>query len=121
MSPAALPSVAVLGSGSWGTALASLIARNGHATTIWGRDADQDASIRDRHENTRSLPGIPLPEALAATTDLAAAVAGADLVLVVTPSHAFTETVILDRQHWRYDAETKRWWLVSGLPDLTAN
>ena len=35
--------------------------------------------------------------------------------------HTQAEKVILDRQHWRYDAETKRWWLVSGLPDLTAN
>jgi glycerol-3-phosphate dehydrogenase (NAD(P)+) len=93
MSSAPLPSVAVLGSGSWGTALASLIARNGHRTTIWGRDAAQVASIRDAHENTRYLPGIPLPESLAATGDLAAAVADADLLLVVVPSHAFTETL----------------------------
>ena len=35
--------------------------------------------------------------------------------------HTQAEKVILDRQHWRYDGETKRWWLVSGLPDLTAN
>ena len=35
--------------------------------------------------------------------------------------HTQAEKVIIDRQHWRYDAETKRWWLVSGLPDLTAN
>jgi len=89
----AKPSVAVLGSGSWGTALASLIARNGHPTVIWGRSADQIASINDRHENTRYLPGIPLPENLRATGDLAEAVAGADLVLVVTPSHAFAETL----------------------------
>jgi glycerol-3-phosphate dehydrogenase (NAD(P)+) len=92
MNPAK-PSVAVLGTGSWGTALASLIARNGHPCVIWGRDAAQVASISGQHENTRYLPGIPLPESLAATGDLAAAVAGADLVLVVTPSHAFTETL----------------------------
>jgi glycerol-3-phosphate dehydrogenase (NAD(P)+) len=89
----AKPSVAVLGSGSWGTALASLIARNGHPTVIWGRSADQITSINDGHENTRYLPGIPLPENLRATGDLAEAVAGADLVLVVTPSHAFAETL----------------------------
>ena len=113
MSPAALPSVAVLGSGSWGTALASLIARNGHATTIWGRDADQVASIRDRHENTRYLPGIPLPDALAATTDLGAAVAGADLVLVVTPSHAFTETLHALAPHRRAAAGVA--WATKGF------
>lgn len=89
----AKPSIAVLGTGSWGTALASLIARNGHATTIWGRDADQVASINDAHENTRYLPGIALPATLVATGDLGLAVSGAELVLVVTPSHAFAETL----------------------------
>jgi glycerol-3-phosphate dehydrogenase (NAD(P)+) len=85
--------VAVLGAGSWGTALASLLARNGHNTTVWGRNAEQVRSIHQRHENTRYLPGILLPETLKASTDLAATVAAADLILVVTPSHAFGETV----------------------------
>jgi glycerol-3-phosphate dehydrogenase (NAD(P)+) len=51
------------------------------------------AAIADRHENTRYLPGITLPASLRATTDLASAVSGADLVLVAVPSHAFVETV----------------------------
>ena len=89
----AKPAIAVLGTGSWGTALASLIARNGYPTTIWGRDADQVASINTAHQNVRYLPGIPLPESLVATGDLGLAVSGADLVLVVTPSHAFAETL----------------------------
>ena len=113
VSAAVLPSVAVLGSGSWGTALATLIARNGHATTIWGRDAAQVASIRDRHENTRYLPGIPLPESLAATGDLGAAVAGADLVLVVTPSHAFNETLHALAPHRRAGAGVA--WATKGF------
>ena len=97
----AKPSFAVLGSGSWGTALASLIARNGHPTTIWGRDADQVGAIARTHENPRYLPGIALPESLQASTDIAATVAGADYVLVVTPSHAFTETLrALAPQAW---------------------
>ena len=85
--------VAVLGAGSWGTALASLLARNGHRTVIWGRDAEQVRAINERHENTRYLPGIPLPESLRASTDLPATVRAADVVLVVTPSHAFGDTV----------------------------
>jgi glycerol-3-phosphate dehydrogenase (NAD(P)+) len=112
MSPAKT-AVAVLGSGSWGTALASLIARNGHPTTIWGRDADQIASINERHENTRYLPGVPLPESLVATGDLAAAVAGADLVLVVTPSHAFTETLKALAPHRRANAGVA--WATKGF------
>ena len=87
--------IAVLGAGSWGTALAALMARHGHAVTLWGRDA-QAAQVIDRdHENVRYLPGIALPHTLRATTDLALAMHGADLVLVVVPSHAFTETLRL--------------------------
>ncbi|KAF1712196.1 glycerol-3-phosphate dehydrogenase [Pseudoxanthomonas kalamensis DSM 18571] len=85
--------IAVLGAGSWGTALASLMARNGHAVTLWGRDAAVVEAIDRRHENPRYLPGIPLPDTLRATTDLAAAMTTADLVLVVVPSHAFPETL----------------------------
>ena len=90
---AAKPAVAVLGAGSWGTALAALIARHGHPTVLWGRDAATIAAIDGRHENPRYLPGIPLPENLQATPDLAAAMTGCDLVLVVVPSHAFAETL----------------------------
>ena len=93
IAPPALPAVAVLGAGSWGTALAALIARHGHATVLWGRDAGVATAVNDRHENPRYLPGIALPDALRATTDLAAAMAGADLVLVVVPSHAFAGTL----------------------------
>ena len=86
-------SVAVLGAGSWGTALAALIARHGHPTTLWGRDAAMVEAIASRRENSRYLPGIALPESLRATSSMAAALAGADLVLVVVPSHAFTQTL----------------------------
>ncbi|MCM2337883.1 MAG: NAD(P)-dependent glycerol-3-phosphate dehydrogenase [Lysobacter sp.] len=87
------PSVAVLGAGSWGTALAALIARHGHPTVLWGRDAATIDAIDGRHENPRYLPGIALPDTLRATTDLPTALQGADLVLVVVPSHAFAETL----------------------------
>jgi glycerol-3-phosphate dehydrogenase (NAD(P)+) len=85
--------VAVLGAGSWGTALAALIARHGHAAVLWGRDAAVIEAIDQRHENPHYLPGIVLPDTLQATTDLAASLRDADLVLVVVPSHAFTETL----------------------------
>jgi glycerol-3-phosphate dehydrogenase (NAD(P)+) len=85
--------VAVLGAGSWGTALAALIARHGHAAVLWGRDAAVVEAIDRRHENPHYLPGIVLPDTLRATTELAASLRDADLVLVVVPSHAFTETL----------------------------
>ena len=91
--------VAVLGSGSWGTALAALIARHGHAVTLWGRDPAQIAAINTQHENARYLPGVSLPEGLHATTDLAACLHAADLVLSVVPSHAFTESLAAVVRH----------------------
>ena len=87
--------VAVLGAGSWGTALAALMARHGHSVVLWGRDAQATRAIDRQHENPRYLPGIALPETLRATSDLAVSLQDADLVLVVVPSHAFTETLRL--------------------------
>jgi glycerol-3-phosphate dehydrogenase (NAD(P)+) len=86
-------SVAVLGAGSWGTALAALIARHGHDTVLWGRDAAAIDALNASHENTRYLPGVQLPASLRATHDMAASLAGCDLVLVVVPSHAFAQTL----------------------------
>jgi glycerol-3-phosphate dehydrogenase (NAD(P)+) len=93
MTASAKPKVAVLGAGSWGTALAALIARHGHPTVLWGRDPSVASAIDGCHENPRYLPGIALPETLRATTSLPEAMAGAGLVLVVVPSHAFAETL----------------------------
>lgn len=85
--------IAVIGAGSWGTALAALIVRNGHAATLWGRDGAQIAAIREHRENSRYLPGVALPTTLLVTEDLAHALREATLLLVVVPSHAFTETM----------------------------
>lgn len=85
--------IAVLGAGSWGTALAALMARHGHQIVLWGRDAKIAEAIDQQHQNPRYLPDIPLPANLRATTDLATALADADQVLVVVPSHAFTQTL----------------------------
>lgn len=83
--------IAVLGAGSWGTALAALLARNGVATTLWGRDAAQMAGMALTRRNARYLPDLELPEALAYSADLESVVANARRVLIVTPSHAFGE------------------------------
>ena len=81
--------VAVLGAGSWGTALAALCARHGRATTLWGRDPAQVAAMAATRRNERYLPGIDLPDTLAFGSDLDACIAAADLLLVVVPSHSF--------------------------------
>lgn len=78
---------AVVGAGAWGTALADLLARNGHQTTLWAREADVVASINETHENARFLFGAALAPSLRASTDLPRAVDGAELVVMAAPSH----------------------------------
>jgi glycerol-3-phosphate dehydrogenase (NAD(P)+) len=78
--------IAVLGGGAWGTALATTMLRAGNDTRLWARDADTVAAIDGRRENPRYLPGIALDPAPRATTDIGAALAGAAIVLAVTPA-----------------------------------
>jgi len=79
-----LDSVAVIGAGAWGTALASVAARAGREVTLYARDAAHAAHIASARENPR-LPGIALAPGIAVTNDLAAA-ARAEIVLIVTPA-----------------------------------
>ncbi|NII10732.1 NAD(P)H-dependent glycerol-3-phosphate dehydrogenase [Oleiagrimonas sp. C23AA] len=81
--------VAVLGAGSWGTALAALLARNGTPTRLWGRDPQALSEMATSGRNKRYLPDLQLPESLEYEADLARALRGADIVLIVVPSHAF--------------------------------
>ena len=78
--------LAVLGGGSWGTALGAHLARSGHAVRLWLRTAEVARAINERRENPIYLPGVALPAGLEATTDLAAAVSGAETAFVVIPS-----------------------------------
>ncbi|MBV0911146.1 NAD(P)H-dependent glycerol-3-phosphate dehydrogenase [Anianabacter salinae] len=84
-------SLAVLGAGSWGTALAATARNAGVAVTLWGRSDNTIQTITTRHENTRYLPGVTLPKGLMATTDMAAAVQGAEAVVLVVPSSQLRE------------------------------
>ncbi|HSH42604.1 MAG TPA: NAD(P)H-dependent glycerol-3-phosphate dehydrogenase [Arenicellales bacterium] len=87
------PPVAVLGAGSWGTALAMLIAGNGFTVRLWDINPAHVEQMRQRRENPRHLPGIPFPDTLDVFDDLAAATGDAPGVLVVVPSHAFRATL----------------------------
>jgi glycerol-3-phosphate dehydrogenase (NAD(P)+) len=81
--------IAVLGAGNWGTTLADLVASNGHPVHLWTRQANQRDEINARHTNEGAVPGLRLSDAVSATSDLAEAVHGAELVLIVVPSRAF--------------------------------
>ncbi|MAQ17543.1 MAG: glycerol-3-phosphate dehydrogenase [Sandaracinus sp.] len=78
--------VAVLGAGSWGTALAKHLADQGHPTKLWSRRPEQAAHIQAHRTNPDYLNGVELPPTLSATADLEEAVAGARTVVVVVPT-----------------------------------
>ncbi|WP_129337457.1 NAD(P)H-dependent glycerol-3-phosphate dehydrogenase [Cellulomonas endophytica] len=88
MNDATRPRAAVLGAGSWGTTFAAVLADAGAHVTLWGRDPVLARQVADEGRNERYLPGVRLPAAVTATTDLRAAVAGADLVAVAVPSQS---------------------------------
>lgn len=77
---------AVIGAGSWGTALGIQLARNGHETWMWDRDGDRCARMESARVNERYLPGLPFPEDLHASHDIDRTLDGADLVVAVVPS-----------------------------------
>ncbi|HYE00862.1 MAG TPA: NAD(P)H-dependent glycerol-3-phosphate dehydrogenase [Alphaproteobacteria bacterium] len=80
--------IAVIGGGAWGTALAQVARTAGRDVVLWARDAAVVEAVNARHENPSRLPGVPLDPAIGATTDMAAALAGADAVLLVCPAQA---------------------------------
>jgi glycerol-3-phosphate dehydrogenase (NAD(P)+) len=77
--------VAVVGAGSWGTALASVLAKNGHDVILWARETEVVEAVRTRRRNPLYLPDVDLPP-MGATSDLAGAVRGRELVVSVVPA-----------------------------------
>lgn len=84
--------VSVIGSGSWGTALAWLLCNNGHHVTLWSYLKEENDMFIEHHENKDKLPGVILPDSIEYTTDLAKAVNGADLMVMAVPSPAVRST-----------------------------
>ena len=82
----------VIGAGSWGTVVAGLVGTNAEAV-LWGRDPHLVDAVNERHENPKYLAGIPLDPALRATSDLADACRGADVVVMAVPSHGFRDVL----------------------------
>lgn len=81
--------ICIVGDGGWGTALGMLLLSNGHCVTVWGPFEDYLADVRSTGENSRYLPGVKLPKDLKWTSDVDEAAAGADIVVIATPSHYY--------------------------------
>jgi glycerol-3-phosphate dehydrogenase (NAD(P)+) len=83
--------IAIIGGGSWGTALAVIAARAGHDVQLWSRNPDVVRSITENHINSHYLTSVQIPPSVAATSELNAALNDATLVLFAAPSHAARE------------------------------
>lgn len=85
--------VAIAGAGSWGTALAMVLADNGHDVRLWGIDTDQIKEINEKHTNEKYLPSIALPPTITGYTDLTEALDGVEQLIVAVPTKAIREVI----------------------------
>jgi glycerol-3-phosphate dehydrogenase (NAD(P)+) len=105
--------IAVLGAGSWGTALAIQLARSGRATRLWGRDGTQLRAMANDRRNARYLPDATFPDSLTVSAELPRVLHGCLDVLVAVPSHSFR--ALLQEILPRLDQETRVAWATKGF------
>ncbi|MBS44952.1 MAG: glycerol-3-phosphate dehydrogenase [Nocardioides sp.] len=96
--------VAVLGAGSWGTAFSIVLADGGNDVVLWARREEVAEAINTERENPDYLHGIQLPPAVSATHDVAAALKGADVVVLATPSQTLRDNLVDFAPHIEPDA-----------------
>ncbi len=106
-------SMTVIGAGSYGTALAITLARNGHTVVLWGHNPAQIQTLQRDRCNQAFLPDVPFPDTLLLEADLARALAASRDVLVVVPSHVFGGVLRQLKPHLRPDARIV--WATKGL------
>lgn len=106
----------VIGAGSYGTALAITLARNGHSVVLWGHDVAHIAHLQAERCNKQFLPGVKFPDSLQLQSDLSCALAASRNILIVVPSHVFSEVLRKMKPLLRADARIL--WATKGLePD----
>lgn len=106
-------SMTVIGAGSYGTALAITLARNGHDVVLWGHDPKHIATLQHDRCNVAFLPDVPFPDSLYLESDLATALAASRNILIVVPSHVFGEVLRQIKPLMRADARIV--WATKGL------
>lgn len=109
--------IAVIGAGSYGTALAICLARNGNTISLWGRNEHDMQQMAQARTNQRYLPDIRLPDTLQVTSDLTQAAASSRNILLVVPSHAFADTLIQIKPFLQPNARVA--WATKGLEPET--
>ncbi len=96
--------VAVVGAGSWGTALSAVLAKKLHDVCLWAFEPEVAEQINEGRENTSYLPGIDLPENLRSTADLTTALHGAEIVVSVSPAQVVRSVMVEAAEHIEDDA-----------------
>lgn len=109
--------ISVLGAGSYGTALAISLARNGHSTLLWGHDPEHVATLAAARCNEEFLPGVEFPETLALEADLASCVKASRNILLVVPSYAFASVLQQIKPH--LTPQHRIAWATKGLEPET--
>ncbi|PKH23598.1 NAD(P)H-dependent glycerol-3-phosphate dehydrogenase [Enterobacterales bacterium CwR94] len=110
-------SMTVIGAGSYGTALAITLARNGHPVVLWGHNPQSQAQLEADRCNAAFLPDVPFPDSLRIETDLKAAIQASRDILVVVPSHVFGD-VLSQIKPW-LNRDTRIVWATKGLEKET--
>jgi len=110
--------IAVLGGGSWGTALAIQVARAGHSVTLWDINPEHISAMQQSHSNEQYLPGIPLPSNLQLSSQLEQTLNQADTILLAIPSHAVRGFLQKNRQWIHRDQHFV--WATKGLEEGSA-
>ncbi len=105
--------VAVIGAGSWGTALSLQLARNGHSVNLWGHEAQHIQRLIQNKQNVEFLPDIELPPNIHPVADLKQAVAGIHYILLVIPSKAYRD--FLKQLKPLIASDTRVFWASKGF------
>lgn len=86
-----MANISIIGSGSWGTAVAVMLAENGHRITLWSYFEEESIQLAKKRENVPFLPGIKIPDSVSFTADIKDCV-GADMIITASPSHGMRST-----------------------------
>lgn len=105
--------VTVIGAGSWGTALAIQLARNGHQVNLWGHEEEHIKRLLADHQNKEFLPGISFPDGIYPLASLSEAVRGVKHILIVIPSKAYRGFLSLLKPY--IETDTRVFWASKGF------